>query len=422
MRNITRPGLSRLCSNLSEISGVIGTPFYVYDWPSLQENLDLLLSLLSDVGLRNRGTICLAFFSLPNVSIFERLLELDEAVGVDCNTIEEVVALQRWGWEEWDRGVFSGGVLSEEELLYVAHTGCRIHAASKGNLEILLRDNSPLRLGLRLDLSNMALKGIRLSELDECFNLARGTGNDVVALHAYPGTRVENIQLLTKHAEVLMSVASQYPTVQEIDLSGGFDYNYGDRTGNISSMVDFQYYFSNVKALSERFFGKGKVKLTWEPGRIMFAGIGFFVTKVVEVRRNSVKSADIYVDSSFVNLPAPKLLKRQHQVVLLDARGKRKEGIGYEARICGATTLSTDQLLPFPSAVPEAEAGDFIVILDVGAYGYAGSYNFLGKSRPAEVLVDEGGWKVVRRRQNNNHLLEGLQDVSIHPTEHSKNL
>jgi diaminopimelate decarboxylase len=45
------------------------------------------------------------------------------------------------------------------------------------------------------------------------------------------------------------------------------------------------------------------------------------------------------------------------------------------------------------------EEGDWVAILDVGAYGMALSSNYNSRPRAAEVLVDGKSAKVIRRRE-----------------------
>ena len=49
--------------------------------------------------------------------------------------------------------------------------------------------------------------------------------------------------------------------------------------------------------------------------------------------------------------------------------------------------------------------GDLLAILDAGAYGAAMASNYNRRPLPAEVLVDEGRWRVIRRRQTVDDLL-----------------
>ncbi|HEV8211602.1 MAG TPA: diaminopimelate decarboxylase, partial [Vicinamibacterales bacterium] len=49
--------------------------------------------------------------------------------------------------------------------------------------------------------------------------------------------------------------------------------------------------------------------------------------------------------------------------------------------------------------LPELKAGDIVAIRDAGAYGSAMASNYNRRPLPAEVLVDAGAWRVIRRRQ-----------------------
>lgn len=408
MTMTTRPGLARLQGRLGRLCAAVGTPFFAYDWESLERAIQDLAGALAGPDIPGHPQISLPLFTLPNLSLMARLVEGRSELGVDFNAVEEVESFQAFGWESWDRSVFSGGVLPDADLQAVAATGCLVNVASRGNLRLLLASPRPARIGLRLDFGGQALKGIRLGELESCMAEARGFGRPIEVLHAYPGTEVQDLDLLIRHAEVLIDLAAQYPEVREINFGGGFWYDYASADGCLKRMVDLARYAGAVgQALEKKVRGR-ILRLGWEPGRIVFARAGFFVTQVIEVRRNSPNTADVYVDASFTQLPALKLRGRQHQVAVLRQDGSRKVGVHYEARVCGCTTLSTDTLLPKPCSLPDVDPGDLLVVFDVGAYGRAGSYNFLNKALPPEVLLNDRDFEVLRLRQRRTHLLDGL--------------
>ena len=58
--------------------------------------------------------------------------------------------------------------------------------------------------------------------------------------------------------------------------------------------------------------------------------------------------------------------------------------------------------------LPEARVGDLIVFHDAGAYGASMSSNYNSRPLIAEVLVDGGQARVIRRRQTVAELL-GLE-------------
>ena len=55
--------------------------------------------------------------------------------------------------------------------------------------------------------------------------------------------------------------------------------------------------------------------------------------------------------------------------------------------------------------LPPLAVGDLLAIRDAGAYGAAMASNYNRRPLPAEVLVDEGRWRVIRRRQTVDDML-----------------
>ena len=51
--------------------------------------------------------------------------------------------------------------------------------------------------------------------------------------------------------------------------------------------------------------------------------------------------------------------------------------------------------------------GDLLAVRDVGAYGFVMASNYNARPRPAEILVDDEGWKVVRERETLEDLWRG---------------
>jgi diaminopimelate decarboxylase len=53
----------------------------------------------------------------------------------------------------------------------------------------------------------------------------------------------------------------------------------------------------------------------------------------------------------------------------------------------------------------DVHIGDYLVVSDVGAYGYAMASNYNSRLRPAEVLVDGDRWAVVTARETYEDLM-----------------
>jgi diaminopimelate decarboxylase len=57
--------------------------------------------------------------------------------------------------------------------------------------------------------------------------------------------------------------------------------------------------------------------------------------------------------------------------------------------------------------LPDAAEGDVLAIMGTGAYGFSMASNYNSRRRPAEVLVREDRWSVVRERENYADLIKG---------------
>jgi len=73
--------------------------------------------------------------------------------------------------------------------------------------------------------------------------------------------------------------------------------------------------------------------------------------------------------------------------------------------VCGNTTFSRDYL-GRNCRLPRLQIDDALAILDVGAYGYAMSSHFLHRPRPAEVIIENGTHRLIRRREDYTVLTE----------------
>jgi diaminopimelate decarboxylase len=71
--------------------------------------------------------------------------------------------------------------------------------------------------------------------------------------------------------------------------------------------------------------------------------------------------------------------------------------VGY---ICETDTFASDRDLP------QVRPGDILAFLNAGAYGLTMSSNYNARFRPAEVLVDNGQAKLIRRRETLEDLLK----------------
>ena len=74
------------------------------------------------------------------------------------------------------------------------------------------------------------------------------------------------------------------------------------------------------------------------------------------------------------------------------------------ADVVGPVCETTDTLGVDRELTP-VEVGDLVAVRDAGAYGSVMGSNYNRRPFPPEVLVEEDGWRVIRRRQTIDDLL-----------------
>jgi diaminopimelate decarboxylase len=138
-------------------------------------------------------------------------------------------------------------------------------------------------------------------------------------------------------------------------------------------------------------------------GRFLVASSGIFVTHVVDVKESRGVTF-ILTDGGINNYLRPALKKLSHSVYLIDRLGQVQR---FPVNVGGPLCTPLDE---YATAVqlPNAEAGNLVGVFNAGAYGYAMSmHEFLGHRSPAEVLIDGGEIKELRRQGSFEDLLRG---------------
>jgi diaminopimelate decarboxylase len=57
--------------------------------------------------------------------------------------------------------------------------------------------------------------------------------------------------------------------------------------------------------------------------------------------------------------------------------------------------------------LPRVNAGDLLVLWGAGAYGFVETSNYNARPRPPEILVEESGFRIIRRRESLSDLIRG---------------
>jgi len=127
---------------------------------------------------------------------------------------------------------------------------------------------------------------------------------------------------------------------------------------------------------------------------------GALVARVVDTKSYPDGRRFAVLDAGMAELIRPALYGSYHQIV--PVRPRQAPGAAWD--IVGPICESSD-VFARDRTLPPLEVGDLMAILDTGAYGSVMASNYNRHFLPAEVLVDDARWTLIRRRQTIDEVL-----------------
>jgi diaminopimelate decarboxylase len=392
---------------LSAIADALGTPLYVYSAALLRERYRDLVSGFGDYPHR----VHYALKANSTLAIARLLRELGAAA--DANSIWEIELARKAGFAPGDI-VFTGVGKSGAELECAVPLGLKaINVESAGELdrvEVLARRAGVVaRVAIRVNPDidakshphiSTGLKinkfGMPVDEAERLFGeLAARPALKLVAVHIHVGSQITSIDPVRQAASRLAGLARQAQAaglaLEYLDAGGGLGISYDG--GPVPSADRY------AAALVDE-IRTTRLPIVVEPGRSIVGPAGVLVARVVDVKGRTASSDFAIIDAGMTELMRPALYGGFHQIepVRPRAGGLRQ----YE--IAGPVCESTD-IVGRDRTLPPLEVGDLVAIRDTGAYGSAMASNYNRRPFPAEVMVEDGSWRVIRKRQSIDDML-----------------
>jgi diaminopimelate decarboxylase len=128
-----------------------------------------------------------------------------------------------------------------------------------------------------------------------------------------------------------------------------------------------------------------------EPGRYLAANAGYLIGKVTGIKRGY--KTFVGLDAGMGTLVRPSLYGAYHRTSVYG-----KDQNTQTVNLCGQICENSDiffKNMPFP----DVEEGDLVVFRECGAYGYVMASQYNNRLRPAEVLIDNGHHRLIKRRE-----------------------
>ena len=269
----------------------------------------------------------------------------------------------------------------------------RARVALRVNPDIDARSHPNISTGMK---SNKF--GVALQEAVSIYRERRTLeGLQFVGVHVHIGSQITTAEPLQRAARALASLALDLRDagipIEHMDLGGGLGIAYEGRR-----MITPAEYAAAVLPEMRRV----GLPVVLEPGRAIVGHSGALVARVVDVKRYPDPDGRQFavLDAGMTELMRPALYGSYHRIVPLAPRSAPASTWDIVGPICESSDVfARDRELP-PVCVD-----DLVAILDTGAYGAVMASNYNRRLLPAEVLVDDGQWSIIRRRQTIDDVL-----------------
>lgn len=392
---------------LNEITKTYPTPFHLYDERGIRENANRLRDAFSwNAGFKEY----FAVKATPNPFLLQILKEC--GCGTDCSSMTELMMSEAGGFHGHEI-MFSSNDTPAAEFQYANDLGAIINLDDITHIECLeeaiggIPDTISCRYnpGGLFKISNdimdnpgEAKYGMTTEQLFDAFRILKGKGAKKFGIHAFLASNTVSNEYYPMLARVLFELAVKLrgetgTDIGFINLSGGIGIPYRpDQEEN-----DIKAIGEGVRKVYEEVLepaGLGDVAIYTELGRFMMGPYGCLVTQAIHEKHTHKEY--VGVDACAVNLMRPAMYGAYHHITVM---GKEEKPCDHKYDVVGSLCENNDKFA-IDRMLPEIDKGDYLVIHDTGAHGFAMGYNYNGKLKSAELLLKaDGSVQMIRRAE-----------------------
>ncbi len=390
---------------LQEITKTYPTPFHLYDEKGIRENAKALKEAFS----WNKGyKEYFAVKATPNPFLINILREY--GCGCDCSSMTELMLSNEIG-VKGDDIMFSSNDTPAEEFAYAAKIGAIINLDDYTHIDFLEKTLGyiPETISCRfnpggifqisndiMDNPGDAKYGMTEEQLFDAYRVLQQKGAKHFGIHAFLASNTVTNDYYPMLAKVLFELAVRLKKetgadIRFINLSGGVGIPYRPE----QEPNDIRVIGEGVRKVYEEVMvpaGMDDVAIYTELGRFMMGPYGCLVTKAIH-EKHTYKEY-IGVDACAVNLMRPAMYGAYHHITVM---GKENEPCDHIYDVTGSLCENNDKFA-IDRPLPKIDMGDYLVIHDTGAHGFAMGYNYNGKLKSAEILLKEDGSAQLIRR------------------------
>jgi diaminopimelate decarboxylase len=238
--------------------------------------------------------------------------------------------------------------------------------------------------------------GVPIESARALYRIASTTrGLCPVGVHVHVGSQITSLDPITDATRRIVALIEDLRAdgvpLDHVDLGGGLGISYdGSQVPTLSD-----YAAALVAAV-----GRTGLTLVLEPGRALVGAAGLLLSRVVDVKEYTADRRFAILDAGMTELMRPALYGAFHRIGAVSPRPGEPRPYEVVGPLCESSDIfGRDRLLP------PLEPGDLVAVLDTGAYAAVMASTYNRRPLAPEVLVDEGEWRVIRRRQTIDDLV-----------------
>lgn len=388
-----------------QVAAKYPTPFYLYDEAGIRNTCRQLNAAFAwNPGFREY----FAVKALPNPYIVQ--IAAQEGLGADCSSLPELILSERVGLTGEDLMFTSNNTLAHEYRKAI-ELGAIVNLDDLSHIDYL-RENTglPELLCFRYNPGSAregnviigrpeeAKYGFTEQQLFEGYRLLQDAGVKRFGLHTMVASNELNGSFFTETARMLFDLALRLHAqlgirIEFVNLGGGIGIPYRPE----QKPVDLAAVGNSIRELYDSMIGGTPLhplRILMENGRMITGPHGFLVTTAVH--HKNIYRNYVGVDACMSNLMRPGMYGAYHHITVL---GRENEPHDQIVDVVGSLCENNDKFA-IQRSLPKVQRGDLLVIHDSGAHGHAMGFQYNGKLRCAEILIQpDRSTRLIRRAE-----------------------
>ena len=409
------------------VAEAAGTPCYLYSRATLRDHYRRLAEAFAPLD----PLICYSIKSCANLSVCRALAEC--GAGMDLVSGGELHRARLAGVDP-ARCVYAGVGKTDAEIVGALEAGVGwLNVESEAEFENLSaiagRTGRRCRVALRVNpdvdphthrYTTTGKKATKFGvDLERARTFFDTFGADelcaLTGVHLHLGSPIYSaepyVESTGKVLRLIDDLEARGHAVEMLDIGGGFGADY--ETDQTPPAAD--YAARIVPLLVQR--AAGGLQIIIEPGRTITANAAVLLVRVLYVKRSGSKTF-VICDGGMNTLLRPSHYGAFHFIwpcrvdgsLVPPRRARDLDLPGLQTVDVVGPICESGDFLAEDRALPPVERGDLLAVFSTGAYGMVMASRYNSMPLPAEVMVDRGSARLIRRR-------ESYDDLTAHERE-----